>query len=179
VSHLFDADRYLFDADRLNAASGHRALCRAGAGSVKDFLEVTKRYEPLSGLAYAQLNERTVRIKDKRTGTARPFPLWRLRSGLCCRPSIQFSGVASPQARIATQHSTRLFGSAFFRPDPHCLTLCDPFATYCQVSHSPVSTICRCITIGFGRLIAARSHRLRPLARAHLCGSACSSLGSS
>jgi hypothetical protein len=113
VSHLFDADRYLFDADRLNAASGHRALCRAGAGSVKDFLEVTKRYEPLSGLAYAQLNERTVRIKDKRTGTARPFPLWRLRSGLCCRPSIQFSGVASPQARIATQHSTRLFGSAF------------------------------------------------------------------
>jgi hypothetical protein len=76
----------------------------AGAGSVKDFLEVTKRYEPLSGLAYAQLNERTVRIKDKRTGTARPFPLWRLRSGLCCRPSIQYSGVAGPPCAGPARH---------------------------------------------------------------------------
>ena len=52
-----------------------------------------------------------VRIKDKRTGMARPFPLWRLRSGLCCRPSIQYSGVASPQARIVIQHFGRLCGS--------------------------------------------------------------------
>src|SRR5215475_1725248 len=47
-------------------------------------------------------NERTDRIKDKRTGTARPFPLWRLRSGLCCRPSIQIFGSGFPQARIVT-----------------------------------------------------------------------------
>jgi hypothetical protein len=57
----------------------------------------TKRYEPLSGLAYARLNERTVLDQGQRTGTARPFPLWRLRSGLCCSPSIQYSGVASPR----------------------------------------------------------------------------------
>src|SRR5262249_6209026 len=84
--------------------------------------------------------------QGQRTGTARPFPLWRLRSGLCCRPSIQYSGVASPQARIFIQHSGLLSGSAFYGPDPHCLTLCDPFATYRRVTRSPGSTICRCIT---------------------------------
>src|SRR5262249_41379730 len=44
--------------------------------------------------------ERTTGIDGQPTGTARPFPLWRLRSGLCCRPLIQYSGVASLQARI-------------------------------------------------------------------------------
>jgi hypothetical protein len=78
-------------------------------------------------------------------------------------PSIDpIFGSGIPQARIATQHSTRLFGSAFCRPDPHCLTLCDPFATYRRLSHSPASTICRCITVG------SDSHRPRALARAHL-----------
>src|SRR5258708_33751415 len=41
-------------------------------------------------------------IDGQRTGTARPFPLWRLPSGPYHRPSIQiYSGVVSPQARIA------------------------------------------------------------------------------
>jgi hypothetical protein len=83
---------------------------------------VTKRYEPLSGLAYAQLNERTVWDQGQRTGTARPFPLWRLRSGLCCRPSIQYSGVAFRQARIAIQHSGRLFGSGPICQLPNSVT---------------------------------------------------------
>jgi hypothetical protein len=46
-----------------------------------------------------------------------------------------------------------LIGSAFCGPDPHCLTLCDPFATYRQVTHSPASTICRCITGALNRLL--------------------------
>src|SRR5262245_54743459 len=62
-------------------------------------------------------------------------------------PSIDpIFGSGIPQARIVIQHSGRLFGSAFCERDPHCLTLCDPFATYRQVTHSPASTICRCIT---------------------------------
>jgi hypothetical protein len=130
-----------------------RAAARALSRPIRGSAKMRNATSPWSGLGYAQFNERTVRIKEQRTGTARPFPLWRLRSGLCCRPSIQYSGVASPQARIAFQHSGRSFGSAFCGPDPHCLTLCDPFATYRQVTHSPASTICRCITGALTRLL--------------------------
>jgi hypothetical protein len=81
----------------------------------------------------------------QRTGTARPFPLWRLRSGLCCRRSIRYSGVASPQARIATQHSTRLLGSAFRSALPDTVT---HLLHTGGVSRSPASTIYRCIAVG-------------------------------
>src|SRR5262245_19383147 len=51
------------------------------------------------GARYAQFNDERLGSRTS-AGTALPFPLWRLRSGLCCRPSIQYSGVAS---RIVTQ----------------------------------------------------------------------------
>ena len=144
---------------RAASAASATSSCRRGfhpsmrRSADSGFGKDAKRYEPLVGARLRGFNERKVRIKEQRTGTARPFPLWRLRSGLCCRPSIQYSGVASPQARIAFQHSGRSFGSAFCGPDPHCLTLCDPFATYRQVTHSPASTICRCITGALTRLL--------------------------
>jgi hypothetical protein len=81
---------------------------------------VTKRYEPLPGLAYAQLNERT--DQGQRTGTARPFPLWRLRSGLCCRPSIHIREWHSARPDIAIQHSGRLFGSGPICQLPNSVT---------------------------------------------------------
>jgi hypothetical protein len=63
-------------------------------------------------------------------------------------PSIDpIFGSGIPQARIATQHSNRLSGSALGGPSLHCLILCNPFATYRGVTHSPASTICRCITV--------------------------------
>src|SRR5262245_8614309 len=101
---------------------------------------------PWSGLAYAKFNDRTVRIQDsarERHGLLRCGAF-----GAAWVPvdRSNYSGVACPQARIVIQHSGRLLGSACCERDPHCLTLCDPFATYRQVTHSPASTICRCIT---------------------------------
>jgi hypothetical protein len=78
--------------------------------------EVTKRYEPLSGLAYAQFNERTVRIKDSARERHGLFRCGAFGAACVAVYRSNYSGVASPQARIATQHSTRLFGSAFLDP---------------------------------------------------------------
>jgi hypothetical protein len=59
-------------------------------------------------------------------------------------PSIDpYSGVAFRQAR----HSHPTFRSLIrFRADLSVAKRCDPFATYRRVTHSPASTICRCIT---------------------------------
>jgi hypothetical protein len=70
------------------------------------------------------------------------------------------SGIPPGPNSHSTFHSVIRF--RLFRSAPHCLTLCDPFATYRRLSHSPASTICRCITVG------SDSHRPRALARAHL-----------
>src|SRR5215831_2004618 len=59
-------------------------------------------------------------IDGQRTGTARPFPQWRLRAARIGRPSIQLlgSGIA-PQARIAGHLTfSRLFSS------PRTATFC-------------------------------------------------------
>jgi hypothetical protein len=72
------------------------------------------------------------------------------------RPSIEYSGVVSPQARTVGQ----LTCSGFVKFRPPCsfsLTTiqvaqqCCPFATYRRVSCPFASTICRCITACSGR----------------------------
>ena len=99
---------------------------------------------PCSGLAYAQVNERTVRTKDS---TRERHGLFRCGAfGAAC-VAVHRSNIREwhPPGPNFIQHSGRLFGSAICEPDPHCLTLCDPFATYRRVNHSPASTICGCI----------------------------------
>src|SRR5262249_26257286 len=101
---------------------------------------------PWSGLAYAQVNERTARIKDS---ARERHGLFRCGAfGAAC-VAVHRSNIREwhPPARIAAQQSIRLFGSAFLGPIRICLTLCDPFATYRRISHSVPSTICRCITV--------------------------------
>ena len=70
------------------------------------------------------------RSTGSRSGTAQPFPLWRLRSGPVCdahQSKIFGSGIPimSPRARILGRlTSSRLVSSArtaaFCQPDPHC-----------------------------------------------------------
>ena len=98
---------------------------------------------------------RMIRIDGGRSGTARPFPLWRLRSGPVRRPSIQnirerYSDHV-PRARTVDQ----LTCSGLVKFRPHCgfslsaiqiAQQCGRFATYRRVSRRFVSAICRCIT---------------------------------
>jgi hypothetical protein len=80
-------------------------------------LEVTKRYEPLVG-ARLRADERTVRIKDS---ARERHGLFRCGAfGAAC-VAVHRSDIREwhpPQARIVIQHSGRLFGSAFCKPDP-------------------------------------------------------------
>src|SRR5262249_6822470 len=101
---------------------------------------------PWLGLAYAQFNERTARIKDSARERHGLFRCGAFGAACVAVHRSNYSGVASPQARIVIQQFDRLFGSAFCEPDPHCLTRSDPFATYRRVTHWPAFTICRCIT---------------------------------
>src|SRR5262249_3401678 len=59
-------------------------------------------------------------------------------------PNIQEWYSPRPE-QLATQHFIRLFGSAHTVSPTRIAKQCDPFATYRRVSHSPASTIWRCI----------------------------------
>jgi hypothetical protein len=94
----------------------------------------------------AQSNE-TAGIGGQHTGTARPFPLWRLRSSPYWLPIDPNSGVVLPPGPNSWRFNIR---SAWSVPRTLRLPIsiarqCDPFATYRRVSQSPTSMICRCI----------------------------------
>ena len=93
-----------------------------------------KRYEPLAlgSPTRRSTNERVGPRTAHGNGTAFSAVAPSERPVLPSIDPIFGSGI--PQARIFIQHSGRLSGSAFCGPDPHCLTLCDPFATYRRVT---------------------------------------------
>src|SRR5262245_36991688 len=59
-------------------------------------------------------------------------------------PNIREWHPPGPNAHTTSQSVIRFPSCG---PNLHCLTLCDPFATYRPLTHSPASTICRCITV--------------------------------
>src|SRR5262245_5396781 len=87
-------------------------------------------------------------IDGQRTGTARPFPLWRLRAARIGRPSIQLLGSGlAPQARIAgrlTFQPPGRFRSSygFHQHCPGVWRVCHIWA----VSPQTISRICTCMT---------------------------------
>jgi hypothetical protein len=85
-----------------------------------------------AGHGQVQPQKRNERSTGSRSGTARPFPLWRLRSGRVRRPSIQnirerYSDHVPPGPNIWTLNIQPLGQfrphSAFCQPDPHCLAV--------------------------------------------------------
>jgi hypothetical protein len=91
------------------------------------------------------------RIDGQRTGTARPFPLWRLPSGRIAAHRSNIREWYCPQARIAGHSTSQLI--VRFQPAPRLSVgetalgyECGAFATYRPVSCASTSTICRCIT---------------------------------
>jgi hypothetical protein len=92
---------------------------------------ILRRYEPLIGARYAQFNERTVRIKDFGAAcVAVHHP--KFGSGIPPGPN------SHPTFRSPIRF--RLLQAQSALP-----TVCDSFATYRPITHSPASTICRCI----------------------------------
>src|SRR5262249_16430098 len=117
------------------------------------------RYEPRQGLARADGS-------GSRTNARERHGLFRCGAfGAACvvvhRSNIREWLPPGPNSRPT---SDRLFGSGFCELDPHCLTVCDPLATYRRLSHSAASAICRCITDvtpdRFQRLLATINARV-------------------
>src|SRR5262249_39797117 len=103
---------------------------------------------PMAYVALRSQRNEGVGIEGRRSGTARPFPLWRLRSGPydAHQPKIFESGISimSPGANTWTLNIQPL--DQFRAPRPiHIVQHCGLLATYRPVSCLSASTICRCI----------------------------------
>jgi hypothetical protein len=137
---LFPAssEREKISFNQINKKTGNRIRYRkvdAETEEEVDSSDIIKGYEVGKGT-----------IDGRRTGTARPFPLWRLPSGPYSPPIGQIlgSGIAPRPELAGHLTSVRLFSSDHPVNRISVATQCDLFATYRRLSSSAVSTICQC-----------------------------------
>src|SRR5215471_9629411 len=100
-------------------------------------------------LAFAALNARMTKSTGSRSGTARPFPLWRLASSPHSPPIDPITRESyCPQARIAGLLTFRaLAGSAHPAALISIAQECGAFATHRALSRLSISRICTCIRV--------------------------------
>jgi hypothetical protein len=134
---------------------GSCCACAIGAAAHSAATRSARRALPVELVMDRNNNRETPRdeertIDGQRTGTARSFPLWRLPSGPYSPPVDSIFGSGIPPGpnswppNIPPAYSVPRTLRHSVSPI-RIAKQCDPFATYRRVSHSPASTICRCI----------------------------------